>query len=484
MKNTVEKQNDTFLYRQVISIVREMQSDGRIKAGEKLPSLRSLANKLSVSVPTIKQAYFELEHQGLIVARPQSGYYLKSADIASLSPKKSSLAQQPVPVSRQALIEQVYGAIHQTNNLSLGVANPVAAMPATKALNRTMRRVLSLAGDTALNYGPMNGYEPLRRQLAIQYLNSGLVVSPDDIVITNGAQEAINIALQTVAKAGDIIAVESPCYFGVLELIENLGMLALEIPLDAQDSLCLIDVKTALDTHNVKACIFSTSIANPLGCVLSESKKEALVELLESRKVPLIEDDVYGALYFGSSQGKPAQCYSKKGLVITCSSFSKTVAPSYRIGWILSPSLRSHTGRIKRALSCSSPLINQWTLCEFMRSGEYDRYLSTLRQALMTNKERMVSLVTKHFPTETRVTDPKGGAVVWLELGDNMDGNRLFRRALQENISIAPGSLFSPSNRYLHCIRLSYGLPWNERIESGIKTLANLCTENSESNCI
>jgi DNA-binding transcriptional MocR family regulator len=477
MSTTLEKQSDTFLYRQVISLVREMQTDGTIKAGEKLPSLRSMANKMSVSVPTIKQAYFELEHQGIIVARPQSGYYLKSVDSAALSPKKSSLAEQPVSVSRQQLIEQVYRAIHQPNNIPLGVANPVAAKPATKALNRTMRRVLSLAGDKALNYGPMNGYEPLRRQLAIQYLNSGLVVSPDDIVITNGAQEAINIALQTVANPGDIIAVESPCYFGVLELIENLGMLALEIPLDAQQSLCLIDVEKALETHKVKACVFSTSIANPLGCVLSEDKKQKLVELLESRNVPLIEDDVYGALYYTASQGKPAQIYSKKGLVLTCSSFSKTVAPSYRIGWILTTRFSNKTSKIKRALSCSSPLINQWTLCEFIRTGEYERYLNVLRQALMTNKERMISQIFLHFPKETRVTDPQGGTVVWLELGDEMDGNRLFRRALQENISIAPGSLFSPTNRYLHCIRLSYGLPWNDRIESALITLGKLCSK-------
>lgn len=475
MRTTLEKQDNTFLYRQVINLVRNMQTDGTIRAGEKLPSLRSMANKLSVSVPTIKQAYFELEHQGIIVARPQSGYYLRSADPASMSPKKASLAEQPVSVSRQQLIEQVYGAIHQPNNLPLGVANPVAALPATKALNRTMRRVLSLAGDRALNYGPMNGYEPLRRQLAMQYLNSGLVVSPDDIVITNGAQEAINIALQTVAKPGDIIAVESPCYFGVLELIENLGMLALEIPLDAQDSLCLTDVQQAIESHDIKACIFSTSIANPLGCVLSEAKKQALVELLESADIHLIEDDVYGALYFSADQGKPAQCYSKKGLVLTCSSFSKTVAPSYRIGWILSHTLSSHTSKIKRALSCSSPLINQWTLCEFIRTGEYDRYLNKLRQALLTNKERMISVISKYFPKEIRVTDPQGGAVVWLELGDKVDGNQLFRKALQSNISIAPGSLFSPSNRYLHCIRLSYGIPWNQSMESGLIELADLC---------
>ena len=474
MSNTIEKQGETFLYRQVINFVREMQSKGTIKAGEKLPSLRNMANKLSVSVPTIKQAYFELEHQGVIVARPQSGYYFKSADTTTSSPKKSNLAEKPVPVSRQQLIEQVYSAIHQPNNLPLGVANPVAAMPPTKALNQTMRRVLSLAGDKALNYGPMNGYEPLRRQIALQYLDNGLMVSPDDIIITNGAQEAISIALQAVAKPGDIIAVESPCYFGILELIEHLGMLALEIPLHAKDSLCLTDITTALDTHDVKACIFSTSIANPFGCLLTNNKKQAIVELLESRGVTLIEDDVYGSLYFGSSQGNPAQSYSKKGMVYTCSSFSKTVAPSYRVGWILGPKKGQELRRIKRAVSCSSPLINQWTLCEFIRSGEYSRYLNTLRQTLLTNKERMVSLINKHFPIGTRVTDPHGGTVVWIELNEHTDGNLLFDEALKNNISIAPGSLFSPCNRYLHCIRLSYGLPWDENIENGIKMLAKL----------
>lgn len=475
MTVSVQKQSDIFLYQQVINLIREMQLEGIIGAGEKLPSLRSLAEKLSVSVPTIKQAYLELELQGMIYARPQSGYYLKSVDAAPHSPKKSQLAKRPVPVSRQQLIEQVYTEIHQPTNLAFGVANPIAALPPTKAINRAMRRVLSLAGDKALNYGPMQGYEPLRRQLAVRYLNHGLHVSPDDIVITNGAQEAINIALQTVAKPGDIIAVESPCYFGVLELIESLGMLALEIPLCADDSISVEDVNKAINQHSVKACVISTTLSNPMGCTLSETKKSALVELLESHDIPLIEDDVYGDLYFTEQRGTPAQKYSKKGLVLTCSSFSKTAAPSYRIGWIIAPGYASKTLRIKRATSCSSSLMNQWVLTEFVRSGEYDRYIKQLRQVLLTNKERMMVMICRYFGDQVRVADPQGGTVLWLDLGKNIDGNQIFLNALERNISISPGSLFSPTNRYRHCIRLSYGLPWSDELEEGLRTLSEIC---------
>lgn len=475
MSLAIHKDSQTFLYQQVINLIRNMQQDGVLSPGDKLPSLRSLAEKLGVSVPTVKQAYIELEYQGLIEARPQSGYYLKSADTGLKVPKKSALAKQPVAVSRQELIEQVYSEIHHPRNLGFGIANPIAALPPTKAINRAMRRVVAVAGDKSLHYGPMQGFEPLRRNLAMRYLDFGIQVSPDDIVITNGAQEALNICLQTISKPGDVIAVESPCYFGVLELIESLGMLALEIPLCAETGLCLEDVKKAVSTHNVKACVFSSSIANPMGCVLDETKKSQLVTFLEANDVVLIEDDVYGDLYFNQERGLPAQKYSTKGLVMTCSSFSKTAAPSYRIGWLVSPTYRKKAIRLKRANSCSSSLTNQWVLTEFMRSGEYDRYVKKLRQTLLTNKERMLGMVCRYFDQQVSTVDPKGGTVLWISLPKHLDGNQIFADALERNISIAPGSLFSPSNRYKNCIRVSYGLPWSEELENGIKTLSEIC---------
>lgn len=477
MSVSIQRKNSEFLYHQVVTMVLEMQRSGSLRAGDKLPSLRGLSKRLDVSVPTVRQAYIELERQGMVVAKPKSGYFLKTLSLDAPAPKKTSAPRAPKLVNRQSLIEEVFEAIHKPGSVPLGVANPAAAYSSDKALARSMRRVLSNAGAKAVEYSPMDGFFPLKRQLAFRYLDCGIQVDPDEVLISNGGQEAIAIALQCVAKQGDVIAVESPTYFGVLELIESLGMMALEIPLCPDQGLSLNDLESALDRHAVTACIFSSSISNPLGSAMSDARRESLVRLLESRDIPLIEDDVYGDLYFAEQRGRPAKAFSTKGLVLTCSSFSKTTAPGYRIGWLLAGKYQAKAKRLKRALSCSSSLLNQWTLSEFMASGQYERNLRMLRSVLKRNKQRAIALITSDFPFGTRVSDPQGGGVLWVELPKNNDGTALFHRALEQNISITPGALFSPSSKFNHCIRLSYGVDWSERIESAIRLLGAMVNE-------
>ena len=163
--------------------------------------------------------------------------------------------------------------------------------------------------------------------------------------------------------------------------------------------------------------------------------------------------------------------------MITCSSFSKTAAPAYRIGWIATQKFSQRCAQIKRALSCSSSHMNQITLFEFVRSGDYERYLTQLRSVLMTNKARMLNKLQQLLGDNTRISDPKGGCVFWLEFDRSINSANVFQLALQQNISVSPGMLFSPSNRYQHCIRLSYGLPWNDRLEEGLKVFAAICKE-------
>jgi DNA-binding transcriptional MocR family regulator len=337
-----------------------------------------------------------------------------------------------------------------------------------------MRRVMSMAGSRAINYGAMDGYAPLKKQLIHRYLDFGIGIDNQELVITNGAQEALTIALKCVAKAGDVVAIETPCYFGIIELIESLGLKALEIPLCPDDGIWLDDLTQALHDHDIKACVFSTAINNPVGSFMPNHKRKQLVELLDSRDVVLIEDDVYGDLYFGAERGTPAQAYSKKGLVLTCASFSKTAAPSYRVGWLIAGKFAARARRFKRAFSCSTSLINQWTLYEFVASGEYDRNLKLLRQTLRGNKERMIWCLQQALPSTVRISDPQGGCVVWIDLGKDYDSVRLFHLALDEGITITPGYIFSATNKYRNCIRLSYGLPWSERLESAIAKLGEL----------
>ena len=475
MSIAIQRDNNEFLYEQVIAMIREMQCAATLRPGDKLPSLRSFSQKLKVSIPTVRQAYAELERQGVIEARPKSGYFLKPPISQSLYPKRVKLAQKPIAVKRQSLIEAVFEAIHTPGFVPLGVANPAAAHPSDKTLARIMRQVLARAGAKAVAYGPMDGFVPLKRQLAMRYLDHGLQVGADEILVTNGAQEAIAIALQCVAKPGDVIAVESPAYFGVLELIESLGMMALEIPVCPDDGLWLEDLQQAIKTHPIKACVFSSSISNPIGSFMPDATRQQLVKLLEAKNIPLIEDDVYGDLYFTEQRGTLAQVYSRKGLVLTCASFSKTAAPGYRIGWLMAGKYAAQARRLKRALSCSSSLLSQWTLSEFVASGEYDRNMRALRQVLKLHKERMIAEVTAAFPVGTRVSDPRGGGVLWIELPRGNDSEQLFHKAMQNNISIAPGALFSPSNKFKRCIRISYGIPWSEDVERAIRVLGGLC---------
>ncbi|TQV85102.1 PLP-dependent aminotransferase family protein [Aliikangiella coralliicola] len=470
----IQKGSDHFLYQQVIDLIQAMQTSGTLRPGDKLPSLRKLSSQLNVSIPTVKQAYVELERLGKVDARPKSGYYLRSARMGIASPKRPTFVRRPVEVRCQTLIEEAYEAVHSPNMMPLGVSHPVMASPPDKALARIMRRVLAQAGPKAMAYGPMDGYAPLKRQIAQRYLEQGVEARQEDIIITNGAQEALAIAIQCTAKAGDIVAVESPTYFGILELIENLGMMALEIPTCSLDGICLDDLQESLDAHDVKACIFSSLINNPTGSCMPERKRQRLVEIIESRNIPLIEDDVYGELHFCDEEVLPLQAYSKKGLVITCSSFSKTAAPSYRIGWMLSSRYEQKAKGFKRALSCSSSLLNQWVLTEYVRSGDFDRNIKRLRQVLRQNKERILSLIEQYFPEKTCVSNPQGGGVVWVELPPGCDSTEWFRLAVSESISITPGVLFSATGKYKRCARISYGLPWCQTVESAVKKLGEL----------
>lgn len=476
----LDKNSSAYLYQQVIDFIEHQQKIGGLVAGDKLPSLRKLSRQFEISIPTVKQAYVELERQGRICARPQSGYYLQAEQARTLKPRPATWRQgKPSEVKCRSLIEQVHAAVHLPETVALGISNPIQAHPPDKALARLMRSVLSKVAEKAVSYGPVTGDAKLRMQLAFRYQEQGVETNPADIVITNGAQEALSIALQCVAKRGDVIAIESPCFFGIIELIETLGMKALEIYTCTEDGACVDKLAQAIKKHNISACLFSTAINNPLGSMKTDSQRQAMVSLLEQHNIPLIEDDVYSELYFTPNKPKPAQLYSEKGLVMTCSSFSKTAAPGYRIGWLIPGKFEEQAKRIKRAQSCSTPMLQQWTLNEYLLSGDYDRHLCVLRKTLIYNCERMRALVAKYFPEEVCISKPQGGSVLWIRCQSHVNTSEFFQEALDQGVSFAPGAVFSPSGKYTNFMRISFGVHWDESIEQAIKTLGRLVHENS-----
>lgn len=459
-----------FLYRDVLHRMRGRIEAGLLRPGDRLPSLRELSRQLSVSVPTVRQAYLELEREERIEARPKSGYYVRSV------PRLGRLTRQPVRrpsrVQGASLVEEVHEVIHRPGVVPLGIANPTMAHPATKAMHRALRRIMGRVEDRLYSYAPSEGEENLRRQIALRYLADGLELSPDDLIITNGAQEALSLALHAVAKPGDVVAVESPCYYGHLEIIEALGLLALEVETCPTEGVVVGALERALDEHPVRACLFSPALNNPLGCQMPTDDHQRMVELLEERGIPLIEDDVYRELGFGGRSGLGHR-YTRAGNVISCSSFSKTAAPGHRLGWVLPGRFRNEVHRRKRAFSSTSALLPQLTMAEFLSSGDYDRHLQRLIPLLSCNAERMAAVVSRSFPTCSCPSRPVGGSVVWVEV-PGVDGTQLFREAAEAGVSLVPGAVFGTDSHFSSFIRLSFGFPWCDELEAAVERIGAL----------
>jgi len=476
----IDKDEDVFLYRQVIDLIADHIDTGTLGPGDRLPSLRKMSQSTGVSVPTVRQAYIELERQRRVESRPQSGFYVRPQAANDMVCPAPSSKGEPVCLNCRSLMERVYDGINNPELLPLGIANPCMAKPAAKTLHRSMKRVMARAEEQSLSYSTTLGEPKIRRQIAYHYLDTvGAQVEPENIAITNGGQEALLLSLQAVASTGDVIAVETPTYHGLLELIDSLGRLAIEVETCPEEGVTRSELRRVLEEHPVKACMFATTLANPLGVTMPEEDRRKLVAMIDEFDTVLIEDDVYGDLRFDGCRPIPAQFLSNSPRIITCGSFSKTAAPGYRIGWVVTEHYMDTITRLKRAFSCSSGLIQQLTLADFLASGDYGRHLKALRPILKRNADRMSALVAEHFPSETRTSRPVGGSVLWLELPSRVDSEQLFDDAIAAGISIAPGQIFSPSNRYSNFARLSFGHPWTEKTENAVRWLGQRVTELS-----
>jgi len=318
------------------------------------------------------------------------------------------------------------------------------------------------------------GNPQLRRQIALRYMVGGLMLPMEELLITNGALEALNLCLQAVTQPGDLVAIEAPAFYACLQVLERLKLKAVEIPVHPRDGMDLEVLAQTLQKHPVKAVWCMTTFQNPVGASMPEAKKQALVELVTRHQVPLIEDDVYAELYYAQQAPKPAKAFDTQGLVMHCGSFAKSLAPGYRIGWVAAGRFAQKVERLKLMTSLCASMPAQAAIADYLQHGGYDRHLRKLRYALEGQQANMLAAIGRHFPAQTRVSQPSGGYFLWLELPQQMDALKLFHMALAQGISIAPGPIFSPTRRFGNCIRLNYGSPWNEGAEQAMATLGRI----------
>ena len=473
----------TFLYQDVARDLAALIDAGSLGPGDRIPSVRELSRERGVSVSTVLQAYRSLEDRGLVEARPQSGFYVRSRpvrDVPRPSATRPSAHAHVVPSCDLAVEVLGVDGIDDANTNAvapLGPGVPAPELLPTATLGREFARAVRYDSPSLLSYTHAQGDPDFRAAVARRAAYWGGALAPDDIVVTAGCMEALSLCLLAVTEPGDAVVVESPVFFGFLQLFQVLGLHVVEVATRSDTGICLDALEKALDRTRVAACLLTPTYHNPLGGTIPDADKERLVRLLTERQIPLVEDDVYGDLHHGPQRPRPCKAFDTEGLVLYCSSVSKTLGPGLRLGYAAPGRFLPKVRHRKVATSVTTVGVAQRAVARYLDRGGYDRHLRRLRGTLATNLDRLRAACAEHLPEGTRLTRPDGSFLLWAELPAGADAVAIYRTARAEGITTAPGPAFSATGGYLTSLRLSAGHPWSPALERGVERLGEIARE-------
>ncbi|SDD28096.1 transcriptional regulator, GntR family [Cupriavidus sp. YR651] len=470
------------LYQQVAGHYRQAIAAGTLAPGDRMPSVRALMGLHGVSLSTALQACRELESAGVLEARPRSGYFVRAPSRLSrqlITPIEEPAPGLPDPAQYVGIHQRISAILargqHQDVQVNLGGACAASSLYPTAALRTAATRALRRHPDLYGSAVESDGHPGFRAALARHALRSRIPLSPEEIVVTHGCTEALNLALRAVAGPGDVIAVESPTYYGLLQILESLGMRALEIPCSPQTGISLEALELAARTYdNIKAVAVVPNLQNPLGSVMPDAHKQRLVAWCEASGIALIEDDCFSATHDDDVPLAAAKAWDTTGNVIHCASLHKVLAPGMRLGWIAAGKWQARVEMLKFGLSRPNEMLPQIAVADFMATGAFERHLRRLRGQLRTQREWVAQVIASRFPTGTRLTLPRGGMHLWVELPAGISSEIVFEQALAQGIRVMPGAMFSNSNRFDHYLRINCGTPRSPALERALETLATV----------
>jgi DNA-binding transcriptional MocR family regulator len=461
---------------QVAERIQSMIEKEVIKTGDKLPSVRSLSKEHGISMSTVFQAYYHLESKGFIEPRPKSGYYVRfSPRRLPEMPKACRPVKKASEVNVSDMITEVFNHLSPDDVLRFNVAAPAEVLLPAAKLSKSLIQAMRSLPAGGVNYESLQGNHLLRRQIARMNMHWGVnTFTEDDIVTTTGCMDALTLCLSATTQPGDVIALESPAYSGTFQLAESLGLKVLELPTNPVTGVDLEYLDKAIPKFRIKACVFVTNFSNPIGACMPDKNKRELVKLVNKYDIPLIEDDIYADLYFGKTRPSSCKQYDRNGNVLLCNSFSKSLAPGYRVGWTMPGKYKDKVLRLKLNHTVSSATLPQAAIAHFLENGRYEHHLRNLRKMLHTQCLRYQQAIADYFPEDTCVTRPQGGYVLWLELNQSINTFDLYDLAMKKKVSFAPGRIFSLQDRYNNCLRISHSHPWSKQVDDGLKTIGKL----------
>lgn len=462
------------LYVNLAELLGTRIENGFYRPGDRLPSVRALSIEHGVSLSTVQQAYRVLEDGGLATPKPKSGYFVPLSRKAPALPEVGRPVQRPVDISQWEQVLEMIRVSPAEGLIQLGRGMPDVNSPTLKPLLRAMGQLSRHQDMPGLYYDNILGVQALREQVARLQLDSGCQLNASDLLITSGCHEALSVCIRALCSPGDIVAVDSPSFFGVMQTLKGLGMKALEIPTDPLTGISLEALELALEQWPIKAIQLTPSCNNPLGYVMPEERKRALLRLAQRFDVPIIEDDVYGELAFSYPRPRTIKSFDEDGRVLLCSSFSKTLAPGLRVGWVAPGRYLERVLHMKYIGTGSTAPQPQLAISEFLQGGHYEPHLRRMRSQYQRNRDQMLDWIMRYFPEGTRISRPQGGFMLWIELAEDFDTMRLNRALLEHKVQIAVGSIFSASGKYRNCLRMNFASRPTPRIEAAVRTVGEV----------
>lgn len=457
------------LYEQLADELSTRITGGFYKTGDKLPSIRQMSLEHQVSISTVQEAYRLLEDKRMAEVRPKSGYYVSASHSIPTLPHISRPVQKPINVSKWEMVLQLLYSHEKDGKLALGKGIPDVNSTTIQPLLKLMSDMSRRADVTQLTYDSLQGCEELRHQIVRLMVDSGCQLHPDEVVITTGCQEALSCSMRSITEVGDIIAIESPSYYGSMQTIQALGLKALEIPTHPETGISIEAFEMALEQWPIKALQLTPICNNPLGYTMPDSNKQRLIELANQHDIAIIEDDIYGDLSYSYPRPRTIKSFDTEGRVLFCSSFSKSISPAFRAGWCVPGRYLEKMKHMKYVSTACGSILQPRAIAEFIAQGFYERHIRKMRAQYLRNRDHMIEWASRYFPEGTRMSYPQGGFLLWVEFPKAINAITLNEQLAAHNISVAPGTLFTVSEKFLHCVRLNYTQEPNESIEQALK---------------
>lgn len=462
------------LYLRIADSIAAPIRSGTLATGERIPSVREQSRRHGVSLGTVVQAYRLLEDSCLIEARPRSGYFVAARPSSPPEPEVSNPPASSLAVDVSSLAERVMQLAHEPGCISFGAACPSRGLFSQEGVRRAVSRAAQRHGATLTRYAIGPGDDALRRAIARHALGLGCQLDTRNIVVTNSCLESITLCLRSVTQPGDVVALESPTLFSFLVILESLHLRALEIPTHPRTGMSLDALQLAFDTQPVKAVLTVPTLSNPVGSCMPLPQRRRLAQMVSERRVPLIEDVLCNDLADSEEHRRAVRAFDPTGYTMLCGSFSKTLAPGVRLGWVEAGRWSKQVARLKQATSGAQTVVLEHALADLLTRPGVEAGRRQLRTALATRLGEARQLIARHFPVGTRVTNPAGGLILWVELPHQVDSLALFHACLAERIVIAPGTMFSATDHFNHCIRLGLGGDWDDAHRQALRRVGQL----------